>query len=137
MELTYSIILTREDGVVYATCPTLNLHNGEIDYYSTYGETPNETLCSIKEFIVLNLIELEESGVKFPVEKYTGYELQKNQTLSYINFDYSYEKSKVKQVFKNKTVTLPTWLESLARNKNLNFSQILQKALKKELNITD
>ena len=36
---------------------------------------------------------------------------------------------------KKKTLTIPVWLDILAQEKNLNFSQILQKALKKELGI--
>lgn len=34
-----------------------------------------------------------------------------------------------------KTLTIPAWLNSIALEKNINFSQVLQDALKKELHI--
>ena len=36
-----------------------------------------------------------------------------------------------------KNCTLPSWLCYEAEKANINFSQVLQAALKKELNITD
>ena len=36
-----------------------------------------------------------------------------------------------------KTLTIPSWLNDLAMENNINFSQLLQKALKKELGIID
>ena len=36
-----------------------------------------------------------------------------------------------------KNCTLPSWLCYEAEKANINFSQVLQSALKKELNITD
>ena len=34
-----------------------------------------------------------------------------------------------------KTLSIPSWLNILAKQNNINFSKILQKALKRELNI--
>ena len=38
-------------------------------------------------------------------------------------------------VLKKKTVNIPAWLDIIAQEKKVNFSQVLQKALKKELGI--
>lgn len=35
-----------------------------------------------------------------------------------------------------KTLTIPCWLDTLARERNINFSHLLQNALCKELNVT-
>ena len=35
----------------------------------------------------------------------------------------------------NRTVTLPAWLNALALENNINFSQVLQDALKEQLNV--
>ncbi|MCC8014247.1 MAG: HicB family protein, partial [Eubacterium sp.] len=35
----------------------------------------------------------------------------------------------------NRTVTIPAWLNSAALEKNINYSQILQEALKSQLHI--
>jgi post-segregation antitoxin (ccd killing protein) len=36
-----------------------------------------------------------------------------------------------------KTLTIPMWLNQRAEDANINFSQLLQKALKTELHITE
>jgi len=61
--------------------------------------------------------------------------LKENQYLYVISVDPVYEVAKVTNALKKKTLTIPVWLDILAQEKNLNFSQILQKALKKELGI--
>lgn len=46
-----------------------------------------------------------------------------------------YYRSKIKQVFINKTLTIPQWLNILAKERNLNCSAILVNGIKKELGI--
>jgi post-segregation antitoxin (ccd killing protein) len=46
-----------------------------------------------------------------------------------------YHKSRIKEVYVKKTLTIPSWLDILAKNNNINFSAILVKAIKKELNL--
>lgn len=61
--------------------------------------------------------------------------LRKNQEIVYISMNYLYEKSKTKIEYVKKTLTIPRDLDILGKNKNINFSQVLQEALKKELGI--
>jgi hypothetical protein len=35
----------------------------------------------------------------------------------------------------NRTVTLPAWLNAIALEHNINFSQVLQEALKQQLHV--
>lgn len=131
--ITYPVILTYEDNVIYAGVPDL-----EIDDCATYGDTLDEALQNIKEVITLRLVELEEEGIEFPRNnhiKSLKSNLKENQELVYINLWLPYEKSLIKTIYKKKTLSIPTWLDILATNKNINFSQVLQKALKSELGI--
>lgn len=34
-----------------------------------------------------------------------------------------------------KTLTIPAWMDTLARENNLNFSNVLQNAIRRELNL--
>lgn len=132
-DITYPVILTHEDNVVYIGVPDL-----EIDNYATYGETIEEALQAAKEVMVLHLYTLEEENRFFPKRSEINSlknSLNENQEIIYINFSYPYEKSLMKIQYKKKTLSIPVWLDLLATNKNLNFSQILQSALKKELGI--
>lgn len=52
-----------------------------------------------------------------------------------IDFDEYRRKHEMRTVRKN--VTIPSWLNEAAEAANVNFSAILQKALKSELHITD
>ncbi|MGL5356236.1 MAG: type II toxin-antitoxin system HicB family antitoxin [Cetobacterium sp.] len=131
--ITYPVILTYEDDVIYAGVPDL-----EIDNCATYGDTLDEAIQNIKEIIALYLVELEEEDKEFPENsdiKSLKCNLKENQELVYINLYLPYEKSLIKIAYKKKTLSIPVWLDLLATNKNLNFSQILQMGLKKELGI--
>ncbi|MGL5054823.1 MAG: type II toxin-antitoxin system HicB family antitoxin [Fusobacteriaceae bacterium] len=133
-EIVYPVILTYEDNLIYVGVPDL-----KIDNYASYGETFDEAIQSAKEIITLHLCDLEEEGKEFPQRseaKNLKNQLEENQEIIYVNLWLPYEKSLVKIEYKKKTLSIPVWLDLLATNKNLNFSQILQKALKKELGIT-
>lgn len=131
--IIYPVILTYEDDVIYAGVPDL-----KIDNYTTYGDSLEEAIQNIKEVITLYLDELEEEGTEFPKTseiKSLKNNLKDNQELVYVNLWLPYEKSLIKISYKKKTLSIPVWLDLLATNKNLNFSQILQAGLKKELGI--
>lgn len=129
--LTYPAIITNEDDVFYIGFPDF-----ENEFYGTYGETFEEALEMGKEYLVLKLMDFEEEKKEFPNSSKIldlKKELKSNQELAYINLNYSYEKSLVNISYVKKTLTIPSYLDILAKNKNINFSHLLQEALKKEL----
>lgn len=132
-EITYPVILTYEDDIIYTGIPDLN-----IDDYASYGENLEEALKSAKELITLHITDLEDEKKIFPIPsdiKVIKKSLKDNQEVVYVNLWLPYEKSLVKINYKKKTLSIPVWLDMLATGKNINFSQILQKALKEELGI--
>ena len=46
-------------------------------------------------------------------------------------------RKKYSNIAVKKTLSIPTWLNTIAEKNDINFSQLLQKALKKELNINN
>lgn len=52
-----------------------------------------------------------------------------------VSVDPVYESAKVSGKLKKKTLTIPEWIDILATERKVNFSQVLYKALKKELGI--
>lgn len=132
MNLTYPAILTKEDDVYYIGFPDF-----EEEYYSTYGDSFENAIENGKEYL---LLLLEERKDNFPkptniceIKKI----LKENQDIVYITINYEYEKSLIKLSYVKKTLTIPSYLNILAKNKNINFSQVLQNALKKELGIKE
>lgn len=131
MNLTYPAIITYEDNVFYIDFPDF-----ETEFYNTYGDTFEEAVEMGKEYLVLLLEELENEKKEFPAPSKINKVkelLEDKQELVYISLNYEYEKSLVKIAYVKKTLTIPSYLDILAKNKNINFSQVLQEALKEKL----
>lgn len=131
--MNYPVKLSYEDDLYHVEIPDFKLESG-----ITYGESIEEALKNAKEVIVLELADYEANNIEFPSP--TNFlELQKlvenNEIILGVDFDYYYEKSLIKISYQKKTLSIPTWLDILAKQKNINFSQALQKALKEELGI--
>lgn len=62
-------------------------------------------------------------------------DLERNQQLQLVTVDTNIIRAREENKTVNKMVTLPKYLMELGKSKNINFSQTLQLALKKELNI--
>lgn len=134
-DITYPIIITKEENLLYITIPEFTF-----DSYSLYATNLSEAIKTAKEFLTLEIMDYENNNLSLPTFNEENIlnlksNLDTNQELFFINFWLPYEKSLIKETYKKKTLSIPTWLDILATQKNLNFSQVLQKALKKELNL--
>ena len=98
---------------------------------STHGKTIKEALFMAEEAMGL-YFEDEKVFPKF-TEDFSNIKLKANQFISYIGIDMVeyYEKHSKRSV--KKTLTIPQWLNVLAEKKSINFSQVLQDALKEKL----
>ena len=133
----YPAVITKEDGVYYIGLVDFDkLENGDVDYYSTYSEDFEKLGTVIREALVLYLADFLDMRKKFPEPlKLEDIKLKENQSVYVISVDPFYEAAKVTNILKKKTVNIPAWLDIVAQEKKINFSQVLQKALKKELGI--
>lgn len=103
-----------------------------IDFHcSTFGKTIKEALFMAEEAMGL-YFENEKDFPKF-TENCSHIKLKSNQFISYVGIDMMeyYQKNSKKSV--KKTLTIPEWLNTLAEKKCINFSQVLQEALKEKL----
>lgn len=133
----YPAIVTKEDGVYYVGLVDFDrLEDGNINYYATYSEDLEKVSTAIRESLALYLADLLDMRKEFPEpSKLEDIKLKENQFIQVISVDPVYEAAKVTNVLKKKTVNIPAWLDIVAQEKKINFSQLLQKALKKELGI--
>ena len=100
---------------------------------STYGKDLKEAYFMAEESLGLyfeNLIEYPDM-----TEDVNSIKLKENQFISFIGVDMLeyYKKHSNKAV--KKTLTIPEWLNALAESQNVNFSQVLQEALKEKLGL--
>ncbi|WP_199897195.1 type II toxin-antitoxin system HicB family antitoxin [Paenilisteria weihenstephanensis] len=83
------------------------------------------------------LYDLEENGESLPTVSNPGYVSveEEGAFIALIDFDYLAYKVKNGSQAVKKTLTIPSWLNSLAEKENINFSQTLQESLKEKLNV--
>lgn len=100
----------------------------------TEGDSLEDALKMAKEALALHLYGMEEEGDNLPNPSNPAKLPKVDEgfyTLIEVRTNYIREKKLNKSITKN--VTMPKWLEIEATKENLNFSQILQNALKKQL----
>ncbi len=98
---------------------------------STFGKTIEEAFFMAEE--AMGLYFEDEKEYPASTQDYKRISLKKNQFISLVGVDMIeyYKRHSNKSV--KKTLTIPEWLNVLAENDNVNFSQVLQEALKEKL----
>lgn len=97
------------------------------------GKTLAEAMENAKEAMGLFLEDLTE----YPkcTTDIKSIKLKENQIISFVSVDLEEHKRKYENKSVKKTLSIPAWLNTMAEKENVNFSQILQKALMDTLNI--
>jgi len=103
---------------------------------SAQVEEGKDAIQSAMELLSKTIIDYETKKIETPdPTDISKIDLKDNEKLLYLNVWMPYFRGKVKDTYVKKTLTIPTWLDILAKNDNINFSSVLVKALKKELHI--
>lgn len=125
----YPAVFTYEEGQeISIEFPDLNV--------ATSGINDDDALLSARELLGCVMYGLEEDGEELPTPTPLGkVSMQENERAVLIDvYMPSIRLARVNRSV-NRTVTLPAWLNAAALEKNINFSQVLQDALKAQLNL--
>lgn len=103
---------------------------------ATSGVNDDDALLSARELLGCVLNGLEEDGEEIPPPTpLAGIHTEPNERAVLVDvYMPSIRMAKVNRSV-NRTVTLPAWLNAAALECNINFSQVLQDALKTQLNL--
>lgn len=103
---------------------------------ATSGINDDDALLSARELLGCVLNGLEEDGEQIPAPTpLAQVETQPNERAVLVDvYMPSVRQAHVNRSV-NRTVTLPAWLNAAALERNINFSQVLQDALKSQLNL--
>ncbi|MCO8897527.1 type II toxin-antitoxin system HicB family antitoxin, partial [Clostridioides difficile] len=102
----------------------------------TCGDTTEEALKMSKEALGLHLYGMEEDDDIIPdATTIDNLNLEKNQIPTLIEIYMPVHRKAIENYSVKKTLTIPQWLNREAEKHKVNFSQILQEALKNHLNI--
>lgn len=125
----YPAVFTYEDGYEIAVI----FHDLEL---ATCGTDDADALKMAKEALGGRLLMMEEDNDDFPIPTpLKDIPLEENERVALVEvFMPSVRLANVNKSV-NRTVTLPAWLNSLALEKGVNFSHVLQDALKQHLTL--
>ncbi len=94
------------------------------------GDTDDDALYMAKDALELHLYGLEKEGEPIPEPSpISSLNLEKNQFVALIEVWMPPIRDEMAEKAVKKTLTLPKWLNDLAEEKKVNFSQVLQNAL--------
>lgn len=99
--------------------------------------TLEQALQSAREVLALAVLDAEEEGREFAPEPINVDDLLPDQKVVSIDVWIPLERAKIKETYQKKTLTIPAWLDLLGQRRGVNFSQLLTRALKKELGIQE
>ncbi|SHF45090.1 Predicted nuclease of the RNAse H fold, HicB family [Desulfofundulus australicus DSM 11792] len=104
----------------------------------TCGDNDEEALRMAKEALALHLYGLEEENYPIPEPSPVNkLKVEPNQVVVLVEAWMPPFRDEMKHRAVKKTLTIPKWLDDLAREHNVNFSHLLQNALKEYLGINE
>ncbi len=102
----------------------------------TCGEDDDEAFMMARDVLGLWMEFIENNKEEIPEpSKLIDVKLEENQRVVLIDVWMPTVREAVLNKAIKKTLTIPQWLDIMAREADINFSYVLQKGLKKELNI--
>jgi len=124
-----AIFLKEDDGGYSVSFP-------DLDGCFTSGDSLSEAMEMAQEALGLYLVSLEERKIDVPSPSdLTAIEKADSEFISLVSTFMEKYRRKSKSV--KKTLTIPQWLNDEAESHHINFSSVLQKALKEELSIAE
>lgn len=128
MKQVYPIVLKKDKDFFVANIPNFNS--------GTQGKTVAETIDMARDAICMLSMILEDNGKELPkASELDDIKIEEGDIKTLVDVDVAEyrRRNDLKTVKKNCTV--PAWLCYEAKKNNINFSAILQRALKEELGI--
>ena len=100
------------------------------------ADTDEEALYMAEDVLGLWMVELEEDNEEIPSPtNLKDIEVEDNQKTVLVSVWMPTVRKAINNKSIKKTLTIPQWLDIMAREKDINFSYILQEGLEKELNL--
>ncbi len=122
----------KKDGELYT------VHFPDLESCYTQGEDIGDAIDMASDVLCLTLYDLEEAGAPIPLAS-DIFELKcaEGAFASIVSCDTLEYRMRYDNRAVKKTLTVPAWLNTLSEKQGINFSAVLQNALKEELHITE
>ena len=128
MKAVYPVVFTKLDDGYMAYVPDFDIN--------TQGDDLADVIEMARDAIGLMGIDMEDDGKALPKPSDVKSIPQKeNELVSIVDIDFGeYRKAYDNRAVK-KTLTIPSWLNARAEKEHINFSSVLQTALKQQLHV--
>lgn len=93
------------------------------------SSTLEEAVIAAQENLALEIIDYEDAGKELPKPN------ESEKDVIYIHIWFPYYRNAAKEIYVKKNVTIPQWLDILAKENKVSYSAALVKGLKQELGI--
>lgn len=129
MKYVYPAILTPDDGQYSVRFP-------DVEGALTHGNILTEAVEMAEDALSLMLVHLEDEKKPLPKSSNPNdLKKGKDDIVTLIHADTDEYRRQVSNQAVKKTLTIPSWLNYSAEAANINFSQVLQEALKQKLGV--
>lgn len=128
MKNSYPVILTPDEPGYIVYIPDFDIN--------TEGNTLTEAIEMARDAIGIVGIDMEDDKKALPVpSQIKDVKSNKNDIVTLVDVDFTAYRKQIDNRSVKKNCTLPSWLNDEAEKANINFSALLQQALKNELGL--
>ena len=125
MAVVYPVILSKDKDGYFVTIPDLDIN--------TEGKTLEEAIFMSRDAIGINGLQLEDEGKELPIPFSAKYQKEKDDIETLVEVDFTEYRRKHDNRTVKKNCTIPYYLNVEAEKAGINFSRLLQEALKQKL----
>lgn len=130
MKAAYPIVMTQGSKYVVVFIPDFDLN--------TQGKDYAEAMKMARDAIGLMGIDMEDDGEQLPAPtEMDAVEMNKGDVVTLVDVDFDEYRRKNSNKAVRRNVSLPEWLDAMAKEAEINVSAVLTRALKSELHVTD
>lgn len=126
MATVYPVILTKDGDGYFVTIPDFEIN--------TEGGSLEEAIFMARDAIGINGIQLEDEGERLPEPFSHEYEKEDGDIETLVDVDFVEYRKKHDNRTVKKNCTIPYYLNVEAEKAGINFSRLLQEALRQKLN---
>lgn len=123
--LVYPVILSKDGRGYFVTVPDFDIN--------TEGESLGDAIFMARDAIGINILQLEDEGKELPRPYSIEFEKEKDDILTLVDVNMEEYRRKHDNRMVKKNCTIPYYLNEQAEKAGINFSRILQDALKQKL----
>lgn len=130
MKIAYPVVISKGEKMLIASVPDC-----EID---TQGENLVDAIEMARDAISIWCISMQDENRELPnPSDMTAIDCDDGEFVTLVDVDLAAYRKSIEAKTVRKNLTLPSWLNEQAEKANVNFSNVLQRALKEELQLAD